>query len=254
MVQSFIFASRQELATARAACRRLLATRSRLTPSQQKVLTTTLTALEAVSDIGPAETSLTSSQQTALVTALRRLANRTIAASAPNIAHLMLARLPQVTPWPLINADVVQFVRLGYGSSHGLAVSSLSFAVAMPDLPTLETCLTESIGSYNHFNGPAVAAAFAPLWDDLSTVFVGRESSPFVQIHVPYTRQQRNGGDNTCAIALEPAEREALINSVIDMGTACHADSILFNTATKPTLSPIQPPVRDLATVWLWWD
>ncbi|MEU8001602.1 hypothetical protein AB0B66_10615 [Catellatospora sp. NPDC049111] len=254
MSDNFTFSNRQELATARAACRRMLAARLHLAPSQRDALTATLATLEGMGDAGSGSTLLNSSQQAALVSALSRLGRHAIGSTRDNAVEGLLARLPQVAPWPLPNLDVAQFVRLGFGDSHRLAVSSLSFAVAVPDLPTLETCLGESIRTYNNFDGRTIATALAVLWDDLSTVMLGRDSSPFVQMHIPYTRQQRNGGDNTHAIALEPAERDTVIDAVIAAGTACRADSILFTTARQPEPGPIRPAAADLATVRLWWD
>ncbi|MEV0453724.1 hypothetical protein [Catellatospora methionotrophica] len=244
------FTTRQELAAARAACKRMLAAYLQLTTAQFDALRATLAILESFDSTGPAAATLTPVQQVALVSALNRQVRH---AGGDSVVKQLLAKLPPVASWPLPNPEVVQFVRLGFGDHHRLAVRSLSFAVAMPDLPTLETCLRESIGSCNNLDGSQAASAIAALWNDLSTIMLGRDDSPFIEIHIPYTRQQRNGGDNALAIRLEPGERDAVIDAAIAVGSACQADSILFKAPGR-NLSHIRPGTADLAAVRLWWD
>ena len=249
------FHTQMELATARSACRRLLAAPLTLTVSQRATLGRVLSTLDTVwGESGSTRATLDRGEAGALVTALQRLNPRTLSGTTDSAAVALLARLPQLPLWTTANADVVAFVRLGFGDHHGLAVRSLSFTIDMPDLPTLEACLRDGIGSYARFDTAQLADALAAVWVDVSTVTLGRASSPVVEIRIPYTRQQRKGGDNAHSIPLEPGERDAVVDALVAIGQTCHADSIRYTTASQ--LDPVlqRPAAGDVASVRLWWD
>jgi len=255
------FDTRQELASARSACRRMLAAPLPLAASRRTALTVTQATLDALGDTGPYEVSLDHEQQSALATALDRLQLGT-ARSLTKPHHgdaavaAVLARLAHAAPWALPQPQVVQFVRLGYGDHHGLPLYSMDFRIDMPDRATFETCLIDGVVACNHFSGTQVAAAFGPMWDDLSTVTLGRDSSPFIQLAIPFTRQQQNGGDNTRAVPLPGADRAALVDSICQAATTCRADAILFASTADPVRHAARrPAVPDkVYSLRLWWD
>lgn len=255
------FNTQQELANARSACRRMLAAPLHLAAHRRAALAVTQAKLEALDDTGPHEVSLDGDQQSALATALDRLQRGTIRSrTAPNVADTaitaVLARLAHAALWALPDAQVVQFVRLGYGDHHGLTLRSLHFDIDMPDRATFETCLIEAVVACNHFTGAQVAAAYGPMWDDLSTVTVGRDASPFVQLAIPFTRQQQNGGDNALAVPVPDSERAALVDSICQAATSCRADAIMFAGTADPVRHVAcrpAPPER-VVSIRLWWD
>lgn len=255
------FDTQQELANARSACRRMLAAPLHLAAYQRAALTDTQAKLDALGDTGGHEVSLDPDQQSALATALDRLQRGTIRSlTAPNVADsaiaAVLARLAHAVLWALPDAQVLQFVRLGYGDHHGLPLRSLRFDIDMPDRATFETCLIDAVVACNHFTGTQVAAAFGPMWDDLSTVTVGRDSSPFIELAIPFTRQQQNGDDNTRSVPVPDSERTALVDSICQAAASCRADAILFASTADPVRHVAcrpAPPGR-VASIRLWWD
>jgi len=256
---TLVFNTRQELSNARSACRRMLAAPLHLAAYQRTALTETLSILEADGDGGLRQVSLDDNQQAALASALHRLGHhttgaRTTAGTTEAATAAVLAKLAPAAPWALPNAEFVQYVRLGYGDHHGLSVRSLDFTVDMPDRATFDACLTDAIVAYNHFDGAQVAAAVGPLWPDLSTVTVGRDSSPLLRLRIPFTYQQRNGGDDTAATPLDSDERAALIDAVCAAGKACRADAILFTAVDDPQPTTRRPASDQVATIHLWWD
>jgi len=251
----------QELANARSACRRILAAPLPLAAYQRTALTITQAKLDALGDTGGHEVSLDTDQQAALATALDRLQRGTVRSlTAPHLADAaiaaVLARLVHAAPWPLPDPQVVQFVRLGYGDHHGLPLRSLDFRIDMPDRATFETCLIDAVVACNHFTGTQVAAAFGPMWDDLSTVTVGRDASTFIQLAIPLSRQQQNGGDTTRSVPVPDSERTALVDSICHAATSCRADAILFTSTADPVQFVARRPVppNRVASIRLWWD
>jgi hypothetical protein len=256
---TLVFDTRQELSNARAACRRMLAAPLHLAAYQRTALTEALSILEAIGDGGRRQVSLDDDQRAALAAALHRLGHHTASApatvgSVEATTAAVLAKLAPAAPWALPNAEFVQYVRLGYGDHHGLSVRCLDFTIDMPDRATFEMCLTDAIDAYEHFVGIAVAAAVGPLWLDLSTVSVGRDCGPLLRLRIPFTHQQRNGGDSTAATPIDSIERAALIDAVCAAGTACHADTILFTTVDELQPASHRPAPDQVATILLWWD
>jgi hypothetical protein len=254
------FDTLQQLTSARSACRRMLAAPLPLAAYQRAALSRTLAALDAFGD-SAREVVLDADQKAALATALDRLQHHTVRSlTQPHVADpaiaAVAARLAHAAVWGLPDPQVVQFVRLGYGDKHGLSVRSLDFRINMPDRATLETCLIDAIAGYHHFTGTQVAAALGPMWDNLSTVTVGRDASLFIELAIPLNRQQQNGGDNTLSVPIPDAEREALADTICTAATSCRADAILSASTADPVRYAAARPAapEQVASIRLYWD
>jgi hypothetical protein len=178
------FAGRQELACARSACKRLLLMPIPLAPYQTQALTVAVQTLIDVEDTGRPE--LTVEQLRGLRLALFFQLRRSAAAGSDHqVLSAVMARLPQLPDWPLPDAQILQFVRLGYGDRRNLRVACPEFMIAVPDRATFEVCLVDGIGDYNTFRSAEVAAAFGPIWGRFSTVSVGRRITPLLKFCLP---------------------------------------------------------------------
>ena len=87
-------------------------------------------------------------------------------------------------------AQMVEFVRLGYGDMHGKEVRSLAFqteALSTDDLKAVVALVPD----YNVFEGARVADAVERLRGDISYYRFGREGSPVLYVHLPYWTNQQ---------------------------------------------------------------
>jgi hypothetical protein len=152
-----------------------------------------------------------------------------------------------------IDADVVAFVRLGFGDSHRLSMRSLNFEVAVPNRATLESALIDGVVGYNSMSGKVAANVLCPLWDGLSDTYLGRNSDPYLRLWLPHTRQQRNGGDDALAIALSATETADLIKQVKEAAKACAATALIRGIGHTATWSR-EVPAHPAEMLLLWQD
>jgi hypothetical protein len=111
--------------------------------------------------------------------------------------------------------DLVQLIRYAYGDSNGYATRSLDFkSERVSDWQTLSEAL-RAIGRYNEFDPEKVLNALKQVWGDISSVQIGRESSPAIYIDLPYWDNQRiKGADSAAARRLTAEETESLVQII----------------------------------------
>lgn len=159
-----------------------------------------------------------------------------------------------------VDDDVVAFVRLGFGDSHGLRMRSLRFEVAIPNRATLEAALIHGVVGYNRMSGKVAARKLGPLWDDLSytylgrdnDAYLGRESDPYLRLWLPHNRQQRNGPHTGLFIHTTEAETADLIERIKKAAKACAATALIRSTGRTPSWSLATP--ADPAEMLLIWQ
>jgi hypothetical protein len=152
-----------------------------------------------------------------------------------------------------VNDDVVTFVRLGFGDSHRLAMRSLTFEVQIPNLATLEAALVHGVVAYNRMDGTVAAGLLCPLWDDLSSTYLGRAGDPFLRLWLPHSRQQRNGGTNTSHLPVTGEETAALIARIRKAAKACAATPLIRGVGRQTRWS-LATPADPAQMLLLWQD
>jgi hypothetical protein len=140
-----------------------------------------------------------------------------------------------------VNQDAVDFVKYGYGDSHGLKTRSLDFRTeTFANYETFAAALA-MVPGYNNFDGPAVAKRFKSLWPELMSVKFGREGSPVLYVQVPYWSNQVYAKTMCVApVMLTDQERANLAALVQSAGNALEADENSYDAQA--------------GTVRLWWD
>ncbi|WP_280248519.1 MULTISPECIES: hypothetical protein [Nocardia] len=147
-----------------------------------------------------------------------------------------------------VNADVVEFARLGW-------LTSLRWTVDLRNWATF-TAVMEAIQGCNNFDPAAVAATFGPLFGDAMHVEVGREASAVMYVSVPFSPRQRLRSDAGTGERYTAEQRQEFAARVIAWARSMRADEI--NVRQYPPSAElgdvIGKPGPNPYRIRLWWD
>lgn len=197
---SVVFGSELELALARSACRRLLAsTAIHLLASQRAAVEEVLAGLEPLGKAaGRWRIVLPSYGLQALHLAISRQVDHLRPHSEPefNAAQRIMARIDVDSPWILADPHVIADVAALFAPDEAGPGLTGGPDVVMPSAITFQACLADGIGVVGRFDGPAAAPELARLWPLADTVVVGHRGRPLLR----FSLSQRSS-----AGLLEPA-------------------------------------------------
>lgn len=124
------------------------------------------------------------------------------------------------------SADLLEFVRLGYGDLHDRDVRSLEFRTE--ELTTDQTIeVLGLVDSYNAFEGPKVAGAVESFRGRVAGWAFGREGSPALYVRLPYWTNQLEGPTlpREEATQISDEDHQRLVEELQATFTnQCHAD------------------------------
>lgn len=253
------FGSLREVTLARSACRRVLAAgRVHLSRSHRAAIQDALALLHRLGvDNGPLQLTVGPPLLQALHFAVNHERDQMVGRSEPDGEGTSLSALNRVftqlsegAGWTVADPHVLAVVRLAFGDLHGSNVSAADVEALMPDRATFEACLIDVIGTYHRFSGEQIATEFAPLWDRLGQVHLGRRPHPQIRIEL----SQHSAGDGGRPGELLPTEVvQDMALALIHAGRRCGALVLAHTVAQQDPDSLLHDAtVRPAQVLWIW--
>lgn len=145
-----------------------------------------------------------------------------------------------------INADVVEFIRLGN-------LVCLDYRVDVGNRATFDAAMRRIRGC-NSFDPGRVARAIGEIFDDAMAVEFGAEGSPVLYVTVPFYAGQRIGASCGVREKYTLEQRQEYAGRVIDWAKHMDADEICVYQHPR-TEQPIWNGTGDHPyRVRIWWD